>query len=53
MHELGLCDAMLRMMDKILTEEEPGAFSIRRVVLEIGELSGVCVLYTSPTPRDY
>ena len=41
MHELGLCDAMLRMMDKILTEEEPGAFSIRRVVLEIGELSGV------------
>lgn len=41
MHELGLCDAMLRMMDKILAEEGSGGSRVRRVVLEIGELSGV------------
>lgn len=39
MHELGLADAMIKMMDKILDEEEmTGA---NKVVLEIGELSGV------------
>lgn len=39
MHELGLCDAVVRMMDGILKEEHmEGANGI---VLEIGELSGV------------
>lgn len=41
MHELGLCDAMLKMIDKILLDEEPCTCRVRRVVLEIGELSGV------------
>lgn len=39
MHELGLCDAVVRMMDSILEEENmKGA---NKIVLEIGELSGV------------
>lgn len=41
MHELGLCDAMLKMMDQILEKEDSAACRVRRVVLEIGELSGV------------
>ena len=41
MHELGLCDAMLKMMDQILEKEGSAACRVRRVVLEIGELSGV------------
>lgn len=39
MHELGLCDAIVKMMDGILEEEKmEGA---NKIVLEIGELSGV------------
>lgn len=39
MHELGIADAIIKMMDKILKEEEmTGA---NKIVLEIGELSGV------------
>lgn len=41
MHELGLCDAMLKMMDQILENDGSAACRVRRVVLEIGELSGV------------
>lgn len=39
MHELGLCDALLRMVDKIVAEEDLTAVS--KITLEIGELSGV------------
>lgn len=39
MHELGLCDALLRMLRKIVQDEELTAVS--RITLEIGELSGV------------
>ena len=41
MHELGLCDAMLQMMDQILENDVSAAFMVRRFVLENGELSGV------------
>lgn len=41
MHELGLCDAMLKMIDKILEDKESASCEVRKVVLEIGELSGV------------
>lgn len=39
MHELGLCDAVVRIMDDMLRKEAMEGAS--RVVLEIGELSGV------------
>ena len=39
MHELGLCDALLRMLRKISAEEELTA--VQKITLEIGELSGV------------
>lgn len=39
MHELGLCDAIVKMMDGILEQERmEGA---NKIVLEIGEISGV------------
>lgn len=41
MHELGLCDAMLKMIDHILEDEDAEDCRVGRVVLEIGELSGV------------
>lgn len=41
MHELGLCDAMLKMIGKILGEEGAGPYKVEKVVLEVGELSGV------------
>lgn len=39
MHELGLCDALLRMVDGILAEET--LTDVNKITLEIGELSGV------------
>ena len=39
MHELGLCDAVLKTVDGIVKEEKLEGVS--RVVLEIGMLSGV------------
>ena len=39
MHELGLCDALLRMVDGIVAEEKLTA--VHKITLEIGELSGV------------
>lgn len=39
MHELGLCDAMLRMVRDIVKEEKPEGVS--SVTVEVGTLSGV------------
>lgn len=39
MHELGLCDAIVKMMDGILEKENMEGAD--KVVLEVGELSGV------------
>ena len=39
MHEMGLMDAMLRMIDKIKAEQE--LEGINKIVLEVGALSGV------------
>ena len=43
MHELGLCDALLRMIRKIMAEEE--LTQVSKVTLEVGELSGVLPKY--------
>ena len=43
MHELGLCDALLRMIRKIIAEEE--LTQVSKVTLEVGELSGVLPKY--------
>ena len=37
MHELGLCDAIVKMADEILKEEK--VEGVNKIVLEIGELS--------------
>lgn len=39
MHELGLIDAVIRTVDKIVKEEH--LTEVRTIVLEVGELSGV------------
>ncbi len=39
MHELGICDALLKMVRNIAREEELGEIS--RITVEIGTLSGV------------
>ena len=41
MHELGLCDAMLKTIRHVLAEEKVETGEVRRIVPEIGELSGV------------
>ena len=43
MHELGLCDALLRMIRKIAAEEE--LTEVRKITLEVGEISGVLPHY--------
>ena len=43
MHELGLCDAMLRMVRGIMKEE--ALTEIRRITIEVGTLSGVVPAY--------
>lgn len=39
MHELGLCDAMLKMIRGIIVEEE--IEEVQRITVEVGTLSGV------------
>lgn len=39
MHELGICDAMLKMLRKIASEEQ--ADSVESITVEVGTLSGV------------
>lgn len=43
MHELGICDALLKMVDKIAKEEE--LENVKRVTVEVGTLSGVISAY--------
>ena len=43
MHELGLCDALLRMIRKIIAEEE--VTTVSKITVEVGELSGVLPNY--------
>ena len=43
MHELGLCDALLRMVREISEKEE--LTRVEKITLEIGELSGVVPAY--------
>lgn len=43
MHELGLCDALLRMVRDISAKEELS--HVEKITLEIGELSGVVPHY--------
>ena len=43
MHELGLMDAMLRMVRRICAEEQLA--HVERIVLEVGELSGIELPY--------
>ena len=43
MHELGLCDALLRMVREISVKEE--LTQVNKITLEIGELSGVLPNY--------
>ncbi len=43
MHELGLCDALLRMVKDVAVKEE--LTHVEKLTLEIGELSGVVPAY--------
>ncbi len=43
MHELGLCDAMLRMVRGIIKEE--AITEVQRITIEVGTLSGVVPAY--------
>ena len=43
MHELGLCDALLRMVKDVCVREELS--HVEKITLEIGELSGVVPHY--------
>ena len=43
MHELGICDALLKMVDKIAKDEQLEAIS--RITVEVGTLSGVVPKY--------
>ena len=43
MHELGICDAMLKMVRGIMKDEE--LTEITRITVEVGSLSGVVPAY--------
>ena len=43
MHELGICDALLKMVRNIAKEEELD--EIQRITVEVGSLSGVVPAY--------
>ena len=43
MHELGICDALLKMVRNIAKEEELD--EIERITIEVGSLSGVVPAY--------
>lgn len=45
MHELGICDALLKMVDKIAKDER--LESVSRITVEVGTLSGVIPAYLS------
>ena len=45
MHELGICDAMLKMVRGIMKDEEID--EIQRITIEVGTLSGVVPAYMS------
>ena len=45
MHELGICDALLKMVRDIAKEEE--LEEISRITVEVGSLSGVVPAYMS------
>lgn len=45
MHELGICDALLKMVDKI--SEDEGLERVNKVTVEVGTLSGVIPAYLS------
>ena len=45
MHELGICDALLKMVRGIARDEE--LESISRITVEVGSLSGVVPAYMS------
>ena len=43
MHELGICDALLKMVDQVAKEEQLAC--VRAVTVEVGTLSGVVPKY--------
>lgn len=43
MHELGICDALLKMVDQIAKDEQLD--EIRHITVEVGTLSGVVPKY--------
>ncbi len=43
MHELGICDALLKMVDKIAKDEQ--LEGIQKITVEVGTLSGVVPKY--------
>ena len=43
MHELGICDALLKMVDGIVRDEQ--LVCVRSVMVEVGTLSGVVPRY--------
>ena len=43
MHELGICDALLKMVDQIANDEQ--LESISKITVEVGTLSGVVPKY--------
>ena len=43
MHELGICDALLKMVDRIAKDEQLDGIS--RITIEVGTLSGVVPKY--------
>lgn len=45
MHELGICDALLKMIRKVAKDEELSV--IHRITVEVGSLSGVVPKYMS------
>lgn len=43
MHELGICDALLKMVDSVAKDEELQC--VKKVTVEVGTLSGVIPAY--------
>lgn len=43
MHELGICDALLKMVDNIARDEE--LVCVNKITVEVGSLSGVVPAY--------
>ena len=55
MHELGTVFYVIQEVEKVV--EENHLTQVASVTLEVGEVSGIipyylCLLYTSPSPRD-